>query len=427
MQAFFNKLYHKILIQQSYSEPHYKLLGFLNFLGYPFYYILWKYLFPQPYENLPLRLAGSLLYLLLFFHDKWPQRLKPYLILYWYLILIYGLSFYANFMMLKNGLNLVWVLSTMAAVFILILVVDWISFFVIYLTGAGLAWCIYLLQGGTSQYAISYMSYLSVYLFLGIIGSLFMYNTARSQKERLAAMASLSSNVAHELRTPLLGLKGGIMGLKKYLPVLCETYTNAKSAGIPVSPIRKNQLDNLLPTLERMNAEIRFSNMIIDMLLMNAGGNNINSENFEIHSMAKCIQDALNRYPFDSVELKAKLHWSPSNDFDFEGVPLLLEHIIFNLLKNALYFITNAAKGEIFIWLEPQGKFNEVHFKDTGQGVAEAALPRLFEHFFTTTLTGTGIGLSFCKAVMKGFGGSIVCQSIEGEFAEFILKFPKVE
>ena len=88
--------------------------------------------------------------------------------------------------------------------------------------------------------------------------------------------------------------------------------------------------------------------------------------------------------------------------------------------------IVKAEKGEIFIWLEQHEEFNELHFKDTGQGIPALAIPHLFERFFTTTLTGTGVGLSFCKMVMRSFEGNILCRSIEGEFAEFILQFPHI-
>ena len=53
-------------------------------------------------------------------------------------------------------------------------------------------------------------------------------------------------------------------------------------------------------------------------------------------------------------------------------------------------------------------------------------LSRLFEHFYTTTFMGTGIGLSFCKLVMNRFGGDIRCEAQEGVYTKFILSFQLV-
>ncbi len=49
-------------------------------------------------------------------------------------------------------------------------------------------------------------------------------------------------------------------------------------------------------------------------------------------------------------------------------------HVLFNLLKNALYYIAAdpRKKGKIEIWLEKKGRINQLHFKDTGTGIAKA-------------------------------------------------------
>ena len=118
------------------------------------------------------------------------------------------------------------------------------------------------------------------------------------------------------------------------------------------------------------------------------------------------------------------MHWKKS-DFSFKGDELLMIHLLFNLLKNALYYIKVAGKGDIHIWCDQNEKHNILHFKDTGQGIAKKDLPHIFERFFTKTPHGTGIGLAFCKMVMNSLGGDITCSSHEKEFAEFTLLFPK--
>src|SRR5207248_1330446 len=106
------------------------------------------------------------------------------------------------------------------------------------------------------------------------------------------------------------------------------------------------------------------------------------------------------------------------------GQKVLTIHILFNLLKNAIYYIRTAHEGDIHIWLELGKKHNKLHFRDTGKGISADILPKIFDLFFSKTYHGSGIGLAFCKMVMQSYGGNIECDSVEGEFAEFILNFP---
>ena len=101
-----------------------------------------------------------------------------------------------------------------------------------------------------------------------------------------------------------------------------------------------------------------------------------------------------------------------------------MQHVLFNLLKNALYAIESAQKGEITMWVASAEKSNCLYFKDTGKGMDERQLLRLFDHFYTTTYMGTGLGLSFCKLVMLRFGGNISCEAVEDKYTQFMLTFP---
>ncbi len=102
-------------------------------------------------------------------------------------------------------------------------------------------------------------------------------------------------------------------------------------------------------------------------------------------------------------------------------------HVLFNLLKNALFHIAKAGKGEIFIHLNQTPDSNELIFRDTSEGIPPDVLPHIFTHFYSwsaDTAIGAGIGLAFCRSVMSSFGGSINCESQLGEYTEFTLTFP---
>ncbi|MEM1244522.1 MAG: HAMP domain-containing sensor histidine kinase [Pseudomonadota bacterium] len=409
----------------SHSEHQLVPVGLVGVVGFPLFYYVWTYVFPQNYENLELRLLGAFFTAGLMLHSFWPKRWLKYLPVWWYITILYCLPFFFFFIMLKNNAAVVPSMAMLIAIFLMILLVDWISLLVMLTSGMLFGALAYYLS--TPQPIIPEMlwTYFGVFAFAIVAGAVFNYKTALLHQHRLEGMASVTGNIAHELRTPLLGIKGGIEGLRHYLPILFSAYKLAKENSLKVQTIRRVHLQNLLPALDRMEGETRFANTIIDMLLMNVGKKtNIGQENFHISSIKSTVDEALKRYPFDSAEEAEKIHWDNKRDFNYYGSKILMIHVLFNLIKNALHFIVKAEKGEIFIWLSQGEKYNHLHFKDTGLGIKSRVLPHIFDRFYTTTLTGTGIGLSYCKVVMESFNGDIKCYSEEDHYTEFTLSFP---
>jgi PAS domain S-box-containing protein len=148
-------------------------------------------------------------------------------------------------------------------------------------------------------------------------------------------------------------------------------------------------------------------------------------ENFKESKILDDAKKAVSMYPFKSSERKL-LKIIPGNEFKYFGEPVYTEHILLNLIRNALYFIAEAAKGEITISFEQGKDFNKMIFTDTAKGVSPEDMKKLFTPLFTTTRMGTGLGLAFCKMVMDGYGGDITCESVEGEYTKFIMTFPKI-
>lgn len=408
------------------SKPHHTLVSVLGVVGFPVYYFMWTYVFAQPYENFWLRLACTLICLGFLLRNYWPKKLQSWQNLYFFGLLLVCVTFFFNYMMLMNQVSMVWLVSTAAAAFILVLIVEWKWFFSLYTLGATLAWGAYFFTNGALEILPTYLGFSSIFLFTGLAGTLCNRTEAKIHQQQLEKnMLALCNNIAHELRTPLLSVKGGIAGLQKYLPVLFEGYEIARHNNLVESNIRKSRYESLYDSLARMDSGVYFANSIIDMLLLNVNSLSNKTSSASLCSIDNVVDNALSQYPFDSAEKNIAIHWDKHHRFDFLGPELMVEHIIFNLIKNALFFIIKVNKGEIYIWYERQKDFNTLHFKDTGQGIPPETMSHIFEHFFTTTLTGTGIGLSFCKMVMKNLSGDIICTSQFGEYTEFVLKFPK--
>jgi hypothetical protein len=103
--------------------------------------------------------------------------------------------------------------------------------------------------------------------------------------------------------------------------------------------------------LERIDSEARQSNAIIDMLLVNARSTGGAAQALQTCSMAACVEAALRRYPFSDAE-RAWFPGRKGGDFEFRGIELLMVHVLFNLIKNALRHIAQAGKGEITMRIE---------------------------------------------------------------------------
>lgn len=435
MGKFLENLAAKIYLsirQSGYSfEPRIFAFSITAVIAFPVYYFIWHDLFPQPYENLALRLIGSALFLPLTFTAHWPPSTHRYLPIYWYLAILYALPFFFTFMLLKNAGATAWLLSSQIAIFLMILLLDWRNLLIQFCVGASLAWFAYYLTSANPNVSFITLESIPIFLFAIILGSIANYSTEIIQRERLRAMLAAASNIAHELRTPLLGIKSGAMGLQRYLPALLNAYQMAQEHRLKVEPLRLAHLHAMHGVLKRIEDEADHSNTIIDMLLMNTRSGGNQRESFSTCSIAHCVDTAIKRYPFSSENEQQLVSWDGRIDFRFRGIELLVVHVIFNLMKNALYHIAKVGKGEIFIRMESTAQGNILIFRDTGSGIPPKVLPNIFTRFYSWSPgndsgLGSGVGLAFCRSVMESIGGSICCESQLGAYTEFTLTFPHI-
>ncbi|MEE4359978.1 MAG: HAMP domain-containing sensor histidine kinase [Pseudomonadales bacterium] len=423
-----------------YSRDNMAAIAAVGFFTFPSYYLIWQQLFPQDYENLALRLIGSAVCLPFMFTRYWPEPLRRLMPVLFWVALTYSLPFFFQFMLLKNALYahaigetaFVWQMSLVVAfVLLLMLIDDGLLMGLTIVLSTAAAWGLFLATTDRIPFEAiqkNYLAPLPVYLFIIVGGSIYNHHRDAVQQEMLRAVASVGSNIAHELRTPLLGIKSDARALDRYLPQLMDGYEKALDAGLIAEPIRRAHLSGLHRSLERIDSETEYANTIIDMLLINSGGGRLVPSEFRSHSVRDCVLRALDRYPFATPEERARVDFIEGHDFSFYGSDVLLTHVLFNLLKNALYHVAEAGRGDIFIWTEPNAVGeNRLYFMDTGTGIHPSVLPRIFDRFYSSMSAGrgSGIGLSFCRMVMDGFGGSIDCESVHGEFTRFILNFPR--
>lgn len=410
----------------------YTVFGIFALLNYIVPYFMWSPSGSADYHLiLILRIVAGLLCFLLVMKDYWPDKLVKYLPLYWHFTLMYCLPFLTTYMLVSSAGSLPWLSNMILALFLLSILVDWLSFCLILPLGIGLG-CLatFVLQGvkifSIDQATLFWAIYM--YVFAALIGIIFSRNKEKTEQAKVKTINALGGAIAHEMRTPLLAIDAYSRGVLRYLPSLIKGYNKAKDAhllteGDTVSPRKIEALGNGLQGLKETSRRM-FS--IIDILLIKIKQNPSKNNPLEDCLIHECIEQSLKKYPFEEGD-KALIYWNKGDDFQFKGNSLLVQHVIFNLFKNAIHYVKKAGKqGGIYISTEICPRhYNILRFRDEGTGIAPFELSQIFNRFYSTTRHGTGIGLYFCKMVMNDIGGEIACHSVEGQFTEFVLYFPK--
>lgn len=240
----------------------------------------------------------------------------------------------------------------------------------------------------------------------------------KATNKRIEELQLLSNAIAHELRTPLGAMVGIGTSLENWMPQFIEL---AQKAGtLPNQSREVARLTNIPSVLKRM---VRSSEMAINMLVEKIKSENGRSSYNELCNSKTIIENALLTYPLTDEE-RQLIEFNSTNDFSFISNSEAMKHVILNLLKNALFQIQKNQRGKIQIWFETHKNKNSLHFKDTAIGIHILDLLKIFDKRVTSTSNGMGLGLLFCKLVVTHSGGTIFCDSIHGEYAEFILTFP---
>lgn len=240
----------------------------------------------------------------------------------------------------------------------------------------------------------------------------------------LMSPVAVAATVAHEMRTPLASIRMQADALAQFLPELHKGYELAVAHGLCEPAFRPEASRKLADLSHGIKHQVDRSNAVIDMMLASARMEQIDPGTFSVQSASACVAEALETYPFGKGE-RDRVSVAVMGDFEFHGSNSLFVYVLFNLLKNSLYAMKAAGKGEISITITAGGPRNTLTFTDTASGIPAATVPRIFDAFFTTKKSaGAGIGLAFCRRVVRSFGGQMHCQSVEGEWTRFSIEFP---
>ncbi len=90
-----------------------------------------------------------------------------------------------------------------------------------------------------------------------------------------------------------------------------------------------------------------------------------------------------------------------------------------NLVNNSVHALEG--QGEINIIVSADSKFVTIQVKDSGPGISDENLEKIFEPMFTTKKTGTGLGLVICKSIVEQHGGTL---TVSNKPTTFTIKLP---
>jgi signal transduction histidine kinase len=232
--------------------------------------------------------------------------------------------------------------------------------------------------------------------------SIARFQREASLRERLSALGRLSTVIAHEVRNPLMIIKGSLRTLRRAE----ATGEEVREAALDIDH-EVSRLDRIVVDVLDFARPLRLEPAPVDVekLLREAAGAALDGAG-EVEARF-ALDDAAGTIVTDGERLRG---------------------VLVNLVENARDGLRAAASagpggleigarrldgGSLLLWVE-----------DRGAGIAAADLPHVFEPYFTTKRTGTGLGLAIARKVVEALGGRIRVLSREGEGTRVEVELP---
>jgi PAS domain S-box-containing protein len=247
----------------------------------------------------------------------------------------------------------------------------------------------------------------------GAVGNVIAYEKEQRRAEELAqidrAKTAFFSNVSHEFRTPLTLILGPLDD------ALADTAE-------PLGPVQRKRIDVTHRNALRL---LKLVNSLLDFSRIEAGRVQASYAPLDLARLTADLASV-----FESAMAKGGLAYTV--EVQDLGQPVwvdrdMWEKIVFNLLSNAFKF---TLVGGVAVTLRRHGEMARLSVLDSGSGIPEAELPRVFERFHRIegtpgrTYEGTGIGLALIQELVRLHGGAIAVHSVPGEGTRFDVDLP---
>jgi len=238
--------------------------------------------------------------------------------------------------------------------------------------------------------------YSNVGLVCGYIAPIERIDTKIGEKsEKLKAIGELAARLAHDLRNPLSVIKNTIEIME----------------GKPKLPLEEKIIyyGRLRRAIDRISHQIED---VLDFVRPS-------TLHFEKHLLNEIVGSALEKIVKpDTITIHL-----PKNFVYAICDGIKMEVVLTNLIMNSIQAMNNS--GQIDITLSDMPNDVMIQVSDTGCGIPNDLLPKIFEPLFTTKQTGTGLGLASCKKIVEQHMGMITASSKTGKGTTFSIILPK--
>ena len=242
-----------------------------------------------------------------------------------------------------------------------------------------------------------------------VVGALAMVEDITELRRLEQVRTDFVANVSHELKTPLTSIKGFVETL------LDGAISNPQMA--------EKFLKIIMLEAERLT---RLINDILSISKLESGMTETATERIQLDKMAFEVADML-RIHAEEKQVSINAHRNKKPVYIL-GNPDHVEQMLINLIENAIKY--NKPGGSVTVHVFGNEREANLTISDTGIGIAEEHLPRLFERFYrvdkgrSRSMGGTGLGLAIVKHIVRGMSGEIEVHSKLGEGTEFLVTLP---
>jgi len=243
-----------------------------------------------------------------------------------------------------------------------------------------------------------------------VVGAVAMVEDISELRRMEQVRTDFAANVSHELKTPLTSIKGFVETLQE--------------GALENPPMAQRFLRIIMMEVDRLT---RLINDILSITKMESGQTEVSNERVRIDQMMEDVAEMLSVHATEKgVELTVNQAKEPLFVW---GNPDRVEQLLINLMENAIKY--NRPEGTVRASLYATSDTIQFLVSDTGIGIAEEHLPRLFERFYrvdkgrSRSMGGTGLGLAIVKHIAVSMGGMIEVHSKLGEGTEFLVTLPR--
>ncbi len=230
-------------------------------------------------------------------------------------------------------------------------------------------------------------------------------------KELETLRDALTGMIIHDLKSPLNVISGSIQ-------VALESFTDTKTG----APEDIRLLKNAEASCRHM---MNLLNDILDVSRMEQKQLPLKKEKTSLEKLVSECLDLLEplRVKYD---VAFKREYEPGLP-EIEVDPVIIQRVVTNIFSNSLKF--TPPEGSITAFIRKVDNELEIAIQDTGIGIPEKYLTKIFEKFFQgdeleTTRKGQGVGLTFCRMAIDAHNGKIWAESKENEGSRFIIRLP---